>query len=451
MSKKCLFVFLFFLAIFIIAGVWLSVKKLETQPPIIRPTEEIKFLRKAKNLEYEFEDTGSGLRSVEIFLSQNDTQKDIHSEKINKSLMWKINEISKSRVMVTIDPAKMKLKEGDATFHVIAYDFSWRNGFRGNQAILQQSFILDRTPPSLSTISRQHYLNQGGTGFIVYETSQDSSRSGVYINDKFFPGFSAGSEKNPLVHVAFFAIPFDQGPDPQLELFAQDEAGNETRTGFHYMILKKKFKKDSLPISEGFLKKKIPQFYKIDEDLREMPMDAAFLKINNEMRKADHARIFEICQKTDTKKLWDGVFVRLPNAKPCALFADHRSYIYGDKKIDEQIHLGIDLASLANSSVPAANSGIVIYAGEIGIYGKTVIIDHGQNLFSMYGHLNSFACSENSVVKKGDIIGKTGETGWAGGDHLHFSMIVGGEFVNPIEWFDSHWIKDNIYLKLEDL
>jgi murein DD-endopeptidase MepM/ murein hydrolase activator NlpD len=57
--------------------------------------------------------------------------------------------------------------------------------------------------------------------------------------------------------------------------------------------------------------------------------------------------------------------------------------------------------------------------------------------------------SAGQGVKRGDIIGNTGATGFAGGDHLHFSVIVGGVFVNPIEWWDPHWIRDNVTIKLE--
>ena len=118
-------------------------------------------------------------------------------------------------------------------------------------------------------------------------------------------------------------------------------------------------------------------------------------------------------------------------------------------KVDEQDHLGIDLASLANSPVQAANHGRVIFAERNGIYGLTVALDHGQGLISIYGHLNSIGVTLDQDVKKGDIIGLTGQTGLAGGDHLHFSIMVNGIFVNPIEWWDDHWIKDNITRKLE--
>ena len=140
--------------------------------------------------------------------------------------------------------------------------------------------------------------------------------------------------------------------------------------------------------------------------------------------------------------------MRLPNSARKAGFAEHRKYKYDGRTVDEQVHLGIDLASTGHSPVPAANDGRVALAAYLGIYGKTVLLDHGFGLFSMYGHLSRIEVEKDQVVSKGDVIGRTGMTGLAGGDHLHYSMIVGHTFVNPIEWWDPNWIKHNVTSKL---
>ena len=141
----------------------------------------------------------------------------------------------------------------------------------------------------------------------------------------------------------------------------------------------------------------------------------------------------------------------MPGAANRAGFADHRKYKYHGEIIDNQVHLGVDLASVAHSPVPASNKGKVVLVESIGIYGKTVIIDHGFGLFSMYAHLSSMSVNEGQVVLKGQNIGETGMTGLAGGDHLHFSMIVNKTFVNPVEWWDASWIKNNISSKINEL
>ncbi|MCP4215581.1 MAG: M23 family metallopeptidase, partial [bacterium] len=104
-----------------------------------------------------------------------------------------------------------------------------------------------------------------------------------------------------------------------------------------------------------------------------------------------------------------------------------------------------------HAPVPAANKGKVVFSGIIGIFGKTVMIDHGFGLFSTYSHLSAFDVKPGQIVSKGEIIGKTGITGLAGGDHLHFGMMVHDTFVNPVEWWDAGWIKNNITDKIKKI
>ncbi|MGD8241681.1 MAG: M23 family metallopeptidase, partial [Desulfobacterales bacterium] len=156
-----------------------------------------------------------------------------------------------------------------------------------------------------------------------------------------------------------------------------------------------------------------------------------------------------LSEKATPEIAWEGVFMRLPQAANRAQFADHRDYKFRGKIIDRQVHLGADLASLQQSPVPAANGGTVVFAGDVGIYGNTVVIEHGFGLFSLYSHLSSIQANTGDRVAKGDIIGRTGITGLAAGDHLHFGMMVHDTLVNPIEWWDAHWIKDNITTKMK--
>jgi murein DD-endopeptidase MepM/ murein hydrolase activator NlpD len=162
------------------------------------------------------------------------------------------------------------------------------------------------------------------------------------------------------------------------------------------------------------------------------------------MRKENFSAIQKICMKSAPKELWEGEFLRMSNAAPMALFGDKRSYVYEGKVVGESVHEGVDLAANARSPIEASNKGIVVFTGALGIYGNTVIIDHGLGLFSLYAHLSSIDTTVGKTVAKGEKIGLSGMSGLAGGDHLHFSIMVGGKFVDPKEWWDPHWIKDNI-------
>jgi murein DD-endopeptidase MepM/ murein hydrolase activator NlpD len=129
-----------------------------------------------------------------------------------------------------------------------------------------------------------------------------------------------------------------------------------------------------------------------------------------------------------------------------ARFGDRRTYIYQGRAVDQQVHQGEDLANLVATPVPSANKGVVLLAEPLGIYGQTVLVDHGLGVCSMYSHLSQMDVKVGDAVEKGKVVGKTGATGLAGGDHLHFSMVVGGTFVDPLEWWDPKWIKDQVEL-----
>ncbi len=170
--------------------------------------------------------------------------------------------------------------------------------------------------------------------------------------------------------------------------------------------------------------------------------------MNSKLRKENDATIRNATTKSDSAILWEGAFHQLSNSKVEANFADERTYVYNGEPIDKQYHLGYDLAVTKRYPIEAANNGIVVYAGPLGIYGNTVIIDHGMGVSTLYGHMSSIDVNVGDEVKKNQIIGKTGQTGLAAGDHLHYGVYVGGVAVRPIEWWDPKWLNDNILLKI---
>src|SRR5207247_1253537 len=179
-------------------------------------------------------------------------------------------------------------------------------------------------------------------------------------------------------------------------------------------------------------------------------MLAAFLKVNSELRRINADQIAAFAAKTSPARLWDGPFVQLGNSQVEASFADRRTYFYKGKEVDRQTHLGFDLAVTEHVPVVAANDGVVLNASWLGIYGNCVIIDHGMGVQSLYGHLMSFDVNVGDTVTRGQQIGRSDSTGLAGGDHLHFTMLVGGRMVNPVEWWDAHWIADRVDRKLAE-
>ena len=203
---------------------------------------------------------------------------------------------------------------------------------------------------------------------------------------------------------------------------------------------------------DKFLGRVVPAILQSSPQIKASPDDLlpSFLKINNDVRRMNNDTISALAKKTAPGMLWEGAFQPLGGSQIESAFADFRTYLYDGKDVDRQVHLGFDLAKTANSPVTAGNNGKVVFASELGIYGNTVIVDHGMGVQSLYGHLSSFGVNEGDTVKKGQQLGASGQTGLAGGDHLHFSMLVNGQFVNATEWWDPHWIEDRIMRKLRE-
>jgi murein DD-endopeptidase MepM/ murein hydrolase activator NlpD len=270
------------------------------------------------------------------------------------------------------------------------------------------------------------------------------------VDRTFFPGFPFGENEVQGRRVCFFAVPHDMDVKSPILLWAEDRAGNENRTPFYHRVRSKRFRQDRMNITDGFLERILPYFSFFPLPNEKTAVEK-YLAINNELRRQNHQTLEEIQDRSAPNRLWEGPWMRLPNAATMAQFADHRVYYYLGEPIDEKDHMGVDLASLANSPVPAANHGRVVLARKLGIYGETVVLDHGQRVMSLYGHLSSIRVSEGQEVRQGEILGTTGSTGLAGGDHLHFAVLVNGLPVNPIEWWDPHWIQDNVTKKLSVL
>jgi hypothetical protein len=342
-------------------------------------------------------------------------------------------------------PQGQGLKEGPLKLLVTATDRSIFHFGAGNKSTHSIDFSYQNRPPTIVVLSTAHNISRGGVGLVVYTVNREVDKTGVVFADRFFPGYRQSGD----VYACMFPFPYDL-PEERFvpKVVAVDKAGNERQAGIYYHIIPKRFPSDHLELSDAFLDK-ISAEFKDRFPQAATPLDV-FLKANSELRGHDQKILAECGRKTSPVPLWQGEFLRLPNSAPRGVFAQARSYFYHGKLVDQQTHLGIDLASLPHANVPAANNGKVVYADDLGIYGQCVIIDHGLGLQTLYGHLSRIGVKVGAEVKKGEIIGNTGDTGLAGGDHLHFGIVVSGEQVNPIEWWDPSWIRNNITSKLSE-
>jgi hypothetical protein len=415
------------------AGGALYLKYADREEPVVVLSPEVSYTNGKQPFEVEVHDPGLGLKSVEIMVIQGDKSTTVVSEEFSDPVY---NFEAKLELP--------RLDQGEFQVVVNALDRSIVNWGKGNLTTLSRTMSFDDIPPNISVYSMVHNLNQGGSGLAVYELSKDVVETGIMVGDYFFPAFRQPEGK----YHCLFAFPHDADTNSDIpRIMARDRAGNEQVSGFNYHVNSRNFRQDRLNIGDNFLRSQMPKFER-DYPGENDPFEI-FLRVNREMRAHNRQKVEEIARKTSSALDFDGVFLRKPNSAQMAGFADRRTYYYQDQEIDRQVHLGVDLASTAQAPIPAANKGKVVFTGTIGIYGQTVVIDHGIGLQTLYAHLSSIEVSEGQMVAKGDPLGRTGTTGLAVGDHLHFEVLVSGVSANPVEWWDINWINNNISSKLE--
>ncbi len=339
------------------------------------------------------------------------------------------------------------LKAGSAIVRVVAERAgTWLR--RPRPAVREVTLPVRWTPPSIERMSREVYVAQGGSEVVVYRVGDTSVRDGVLAGDWFFPGTplpgAAARER-----VVLFAMPYDLAEAGKLRLVAEDELGNVAVQACADKFFPKPFKQDTISLTDGFMSKVVPEILSHTPELTDRGnLLDNYLALNRDLRRENAERLRQLAARSKPEFLWKEAFLPVVNAAVRSSFADRRSYVYNGRAIDTQDHLGFDMASVRHAPVVATNDGVVVLAEYFGIYGNTIVVDHGLGLMSLYGHLSEMSVGENDSVQRGQTIGKTGDTGLAAGDHLHFAMLLHGLAVNPIEWWDPHWIQDRIRRKL---
>jgi len=325
-------------------------------------------------------------------------------------------------------------------------------GFRQAAATATRTIEVRLTPPQVAVLSQFHYVNHGGSEMVVYRVTPPDVESGVRVGDQEYRGFPAGGS-DPALRVAFFALLWDQSLNTPITVYARDSVGNQGSGSFDFRVFPKQFRKSTINLDDRFLAKVVPPILQNSTELKvEDPSNflASYLEINRELRRMNNETITQLALETSPEILWRGPFKQLINTAVEAGFADQRTYVYNGADVDHQVHLGFDLASTAAAPVRAANRGRVLHAGWLGIYGNCVILDHGMGLQSLYAHLSSVDVSVGQVVETEAQLGRSGSTGLAGGDHLHFTMLLAGNAITPIDWWSSQWVQDRIVRKFTD-
>ena len=432
------YVYLFLLAL-ICVGLIYILPEIEWHSPEIRIHLSSEYLG-LNPFEVELRDRGKGIKKFKITLT------DKYGEVVILERTYPSPVIEDS-VLVKINPETLGIKSQKATLRVTAVDDSKIRLFIGNKTTVKKNVVIDFIPPTITVMSTGQYIMRGGSGVVIYEVSEDTANSGVQVGENFFPGYG-GYFINPHIHMAFYSHPYNISSGVRAVLSAVDKAGNTTLNNFNYILKENIYTEKTVNISDSFIINKVAPLYGKGSENKELK--EIFLTVNRELRSQNDNTITDTTKDSSPSILWYGPFHQLSNSKVEAGFPDRRTYIYKGKIIDKQYHLGYDLAVVKRYPVEAANSGVVAFTGDLGIYGQSVILDHGFGIFTLYSHMSSTGVKKGENIKKKQVIGRTGQTGLAGGDHLHFGVYISGVPVNPLEWWDRSWVYENLISQIED-
>ena len=448
--KPRYFVRFLFLAV-PLALIFLGVASFRSGP---QPTVEIRpnlpGIGKSTAIDVSVEEPVRGLSRVRIEWVQGDRVEILEERSYTPRAPWQFwgPRITREDFALVVGSDTLKkMEEGDSTIRVIADPASaWLS--RPEATPVERLLPVKLRPPSLMVQSSRTYVAQGGSEAVVYRVGETAVRDGVQAGDWWFPGYPlpGGGARDRF---ALFSMPYDLEDASLIRLVAYDDVGNMAQASFVDRATVKPIRRDEIRLSDSFMGRVVPaildQTPGLDDsgDLLEI-----YLRINGELRAQNAATLTQLAEASPPEFRWNKKFVPMKNGAVMSAFADRRTYTYNGNAVDRQDHLGFDLASTAMAEIQAANDGVVVLARYFGIYGNCVVIDHGFGLLSLYGHLSSISVEEGQSVVRNEIVGRSGVTGLAGGDHLHFTMMLRGLAVNPQEWWDAHWIHDRLKLKL---
>jgi len=426
--------------------------------PVVTIAGPDRYIGASSELDVEVTSPGGQLESLEVVLEQGEGRTVVVAA---DAALPVPDADGRYRVTAALDSETLPELESGAARLVVTAAHEVLRGVRTIETVETRDLTVHLERPRLGVLSSFHYINQGGAEMVLYSVSPTDDviplDSGVLVGERAYPGYPAGGVDidgvdldDPGLRVAFFALAHDQPADVPIRLYARDAAGNEASTALEHRIFPKQFRTSRITLSDGFLERVVPPILDGTSEVDpEGTLIEQYVVVNSELRRLNNARISAFAAETSDELLWGGeVFYPFVNNAVESAFADQRTYVYAGEEVDYQVHLGFDLASTARAPIFAANRGRVLHTGELGIYGNTVILDHGMGVQSLYAHLSTIAVDVGDLVDKGEELGRSGATGLAGGDHLHFTMLVDGVMVNPVEWWDDHWIEDRILRKL---
>jgi murein DD-endopeptidase MepM/ murein hydrolase activator NlpD len=424
--------------------------------PLVALRGPEKFVGQNTQLEFSVETPDGTFSSIEAVLEQDGEATTVFSTDPGEQPAGEMKQDSANRIFVIRPIGKQalpNLKAGPARVTVTASHPVFY-GIRIASTSVTRDLEVRLEPPRVGVLSLHHFVNHGGPEFVVFRATPADVSAGVRVGEVEYPAFPGSSVgiQDPAARIAFFVLGYDQDRTAPIAVFARDVAGNQATSLVEHRVTPKPFAKSRIEINDAFLQRVVPAIAQNTPgaNIDTSDLVKGFLAINRDLRRQNNDAITKLAAKTRPEMMWRDAFSQLGNTSIQSRFADYRTYFNNGNEIDQQVHLGFDLASVQQAPVTASNRGEVTFADYLGIYGNCVILDHGLGVQSLYAHLSTIDAKVGDIVDKGQTLGRTGATGLAGGDHLHFTLLVNGVASSPIEMWDRQWMEDRVFRKIRE-
>ena len=334
-------------------------------------------------------DDGTSVKKVAVYLDAMDVTNDVFFGDDHYKNSYAFNS--------------EKMPDGKHTFTIVADDSSKKM----NRSVQELTFNIDNTAPLLTLASGGGMFAQGKTAYLYFSSSEPN----IEIEGTFqAKEIRAYPYQNRYRAVIGFSIDDPGNENYFLRVKARDLAGNIS--DYHYKVYMKKTKFGMLSFT---LKPKNMEML--------MP----------DVIRADWKKIEDVVSRENNDKYYHGKFIT-PTAGRISMTFGLNEVING---AESGKHRGLDFANAAGTSIVASNSGIVRLSEYLPAHGNTVVIDHGQGIYTYYAHMKKLLVMSGTGVKKGQAIGLMGATGVATGPHLHFAVSLHNLRVDPAQWLQG--------------
>lgn len=310
---------------------------------------------------------------------------------------------------------------------------------------------IDTNNPRVNLLRYSPEIARGGCAVAILQVKDESA---VAVKVKVKNGRTYFGQEYGMSRI--YAVLFTwelTGPAFKADIEVTDRAGNQTVIPLPITTRETKYPVTVINVGDSFLEDKKKELVPDRKDLPKDAMKQYDLLVKN-LYSRTTVSLTELGSRVKSNFLTNlsvnTAFNPLKRYKISSEYGLFRIFKFKGEVVRQNYHMGLDLFDLPKSEIFSHNPGRVVYAGYNGAAGNVMMIDHGLGLYSIYMHCTEFFFKEGDIVKAGDRIALSGTTGYSTGDHLHFGMMLQGVYVNPHEWMNSAWIRNQIRQVIDD-